>query len=119
MIKELIGFGRTYYISDSGEIFNEDMKRMKTSINEAGYEHVKLGPHRRQKLIGVHRAVAKTFIENPNNYPEVNHKDGNKMNNRVDNLEWCTCKENIQHAIRNGLFHRNQKAKARLMDDGR
>lgn len=51
----------------------------------------------------VHRLVAQCFIANPNDYPEVNHKDGNKENNSIDNLEWCTRSQNNKHAFETGL----------------
>lgn len=58
-----------------------------------------------KKNVRVHIQIAKTFIPNPDNLPQVNHKDGNKLNNRKDNLEWSTASGNIQHAIRNNLFN--------------
>lgn len=55
-------------------------------------------------MVLVHRIIAKTFIQNPNNYPIVNHKDGNGSNNCVDNLEWCNKEYNIKHAVYNDLL---------------
>ena len=57
----------------------------------------------KEKLFRVHRLVAMAFLPNPNNLPQVNHKDGNKQNNSVDNLEWCEQSDNMKHAYKNGL----------------
>lgn len=67
------------------------------------YYAVKLYKNKSKKNIPIHKLVAKTFIENPENKPCVNHKDGNKLNNNVENLEWCTHSENTKHAYNMGL----------------
>lgn len=64
---------------------------------------VKLNKNGKSKDFKVHRLVAKAFIPNPNNYKVINHKDGNPLNNKVENLEWCTQKMNIKHALENEL----------------
>lgn len=71
--------------------------------NHKGYLVAKLSKENHSKRISIHRLVAKTFIPNPENKPQVNHIDGDKTNNRVDNLEWVTGAENIQHAYKTGL----------------
>jgi len=79
-----------------------------THINKFGYRRIKLTVREnsvyRQKSYVIHRLVAMVFIPNPKNKPQVNHIDGNKLNNNVSNLEWCTAKENIRHAFRTGLY---------------
>ena len=69
-----------------------------------GYDFVCLRKNDRDKNFSVHRLVAEAFIPNPNNLPEVNHIDGNKQNNFVDNLEWCTRSDNLKHASNIGLI---------------
>ena len=69
------------------------------------YAVVSLYKNKRKKNFYVHRLVAETFIDNPKNLPIVNHKDFNKKNNCVENLEWVTQKENVHHAFENGVVH--------------
>lgn len=95
-----------YTLFEDGTIFNEDNgKWIKgTSITKTNrYVKVHLGADHCSKFIPLHRLVAQAFIPNPNNYPQVNHKDGNRYNNSVGNLEWCTAKQNIRHCWGNGL----------------
>lgn len=73
------------------------------------YLCISLFRENKRKRFSVHRLVAKAFIPNPDNKSQVNHIDGNKLNNHVSNLEWITHLENIHHAIRNGLIKRNGK----------
>ncbi|MEI4618393.1 HNH endonuclease, partial [Bacillus cereus] len=68
-----------------------------------GYYRVELNHKGKRLRFYSHRLVAKTFINNIDNKPEVNHIDGDKLNNHVSNLEWCTGEENMRHAIDNGL----------------
>jgi hypothetical protein len=97
-------YGDRYEVSNTGIIRNKDTKKvMKPHKDGKGYLRVSLSKNNIQATIKVHRAVAIAFIENPDNLPQVNHKDTNKENNTVWNLEWITNYENMQHAIRNGL----------------
>lgn len=76
---------------------------MKTRKNRGGYEYVILRCKNKNKTITIHRLVLMSFIENKHNHPYINHKNGIKTDNNIDNLEWCTAKENVQHAIKLGL----------------
>jgi hypothetical protein len=78
-------------------------KRLIGQINRYGYPTVTVMVNGLQKNMVVHRLIAKAFIPNPNNLEQVNHKDGNKLNNSVNNLEWVSKSDNVKHAFRIGL----------------
>ena len=104
------GYDNSYQISSYGRVkslkFSKE-KYLKPKQNRGGYLEVLLYKNNKGKLYRIHRLVAEAFIQNTYNYPEVNHKDGNKLNNCVSNLEWCTSSENNKHAYSIGL--KNQK----------
>ena len=90
-----------YEVSNLGKIRNTKTKRIrKTTINNKGYEKFIIYINEKPKSFYVHRVVANNFIENLNNYLEVNHKDENKLNNSVDNLEWCDGCYNLHYGTR-------------------
>lgn len=96
------------YKSKDGKVFYVDGKTLKKHDDTRGYDRVQLGKHKKER---VHRIVANAFIPNPMNLSEVNHKDGNKKNNNVENLEWISHKGNVLHAVETGLFgDRSKKA---------
>ena len=76
---------------------------LKQNIGTTGYYSVNLSKNGKTRYIRVHTILAKVFIPNPNDYPCINHIDGNKLNNNLDNLEWCTYSHNNSEAYRIGL----------------
>lgn len=108
-----------YYISQKGRVFNSKSKKLlKGGLTKSGYPRVSLN-NSSIKTIEVHRLVALNFVDNVEDNSQVNHIDGNKENNHYFNLEWVTPKENITHAIENGLntHKRNQSSRAKLLEN--
>lgn len=102
-------FDCKYKISNLGRIINSKTnKELKCNINKNGYRYVQLSTNGKRRTYRIHRLVADTFLENPYNLPYVNHKDGNKLNNNVDNLEWISARDNNIHARENGLIKDNK-----------
>ncbi len=96
-------FYKHYSINSQGQVRNDTNNViLKTWKDNKGYEVIRLGKEK-GSYFKIHRLVASSFIPNPNNLPQVNHKDGNKMNNSINNLEWCTQSYNIRHADAIGL----------------
>ncbi|QIW89920.1 HNH endonuclease [Bacillus phage Izhevsk] len=112
-LKGIVENGDSYEVSNLGNVRSIDRldsrgcnrkgKLMKPKTSKKGYIEVTLTKNNKGKTYKMHRLVALAFIPNIENKPEVNHKDGNKGNNKMGNLEWSTPLENISHAIKNGL----------------
>ena len=116
--KDIKGYKEFYQISNFGKV--KSLKRIIYKINgqkqhrkerilkmlfdKDGYKFVVLFKNNTRKHSSIHRLIANHFIPNINNLPEVNHKNGNKANNKVSNLEWCTEKFNSKHAHDIGLY---------------
>lgn len=92
-----------YLVSDKGNVFSVKSQKLLSPRPTNGYCKVTLYKDGFPKCFSVHRLVAEAFIENEEGKPQVNHIDGNKCNNCVDNLEWATASENQLHAVRTGL----------------
>jgi len=121
MWKEIPNTDGLYFANEKGEIkstsreryynakgikgcYKRNGKILKQPINNHGYPCVTIKYRNgSQKVIQVHQLIARTFLPNPENKPQINHIDGNKQNNNVSNLEWCTASENLKHAFRTGL----------------
>ena len=116
--RDIENYESLYQVSNLGNIRSKDRvvkcwynntktmsgKIIKPILLRDGYLYVHLYKNTKRKDYAIHRIVANAFIENPKHKEEVNHKDGNKQNNSVDNLEWVTPKENMQHAHKTGLI---------------
>lgn len=101
--KQITGYEDLYEVSNLGRVRSVRGRLLSQNKDPSGYMKINLSRFGTHKLNRIHRLVAAHFISNPLNKVSVNHKDGNKLNNHVDNLEWNTWKENSDHAIRTGL----------------
>ena len=128
--KDIVGYEGSYQVSNFGNVKSLDRKGLfgtqnviyksrilKQKILNMGYYSVNLSKKSKVKTYTVHRLVGKAFIDNPKNKATINHIDGDKLNNRVDNLEWCTMNENFEHAYKIGLTKYNQSARKVMMLD--
>ena len=127
--KDIEGFENLYQVSNLGRVksLSHIVEKSDGSIQTykekvlhlgsmtSGYNFAGLTKNKICKNYSVHRLVAKTFIPNPNNYKDVNHKDGNKKNNRIDNLEWCSRSYNLKHALDIGLVKNQCKICRRVI----
>jgi hypothetical protein len=103
---EIPDYKELYYIEPNGDVYSQDRidtnnrfrkgRKIKPSVYKDGYYYVGLWKNGTQKFLKVHRLVALTYIPNLNNHPCVNHKDCNRQNNNLNNLEWCTNMYNSQ-----------------------
>ena len=106
-----------YDVKENGEIWSISHNRpLCVHKCKKGYCRVNLKAEGGTRL--VHRLVAKKFIPNPDNLPQVNHKDGDKSNNQASNLEWVTGKQNVDHSVTTGLIKRGyDRPNSKLTDD--
>lgn len=100
-----------YFVSKMGAVYSKTTRRLLKPSTREGYLRVELISD--EKIVSkksVHRLVGEAFIQNNDSMrDQINHKNGIKTDNNVENLEWCTVQENVQHAVDTGLFHKNKK----------
>lgn len=123
--KDVKGYEGLYQVSNAGRVRAfKSQAILKEQVDHRNRKKIMLHDKGKRKNCSVHRLVALAFIENPENYPEINHKDGNTWNNRVENLEWCNHSYNAKHAYHTGLLRtirgRNEKSKKPIIrSDGK
>lgn len=108
----------TWMTTKGGGLRKSSSRILKPLSDFDGYYFVTLCKEGRQKHCRIHRLVAEAFLDNPEEWPQVNHVDGNKSNNRVENLEWCTAKENISHSIQTNLRRPSKGVEVECVETG-
>ena len=109
-IKDVTGFEGRFMITDFGRLFSingrwKGVKLMQPAVGKKeGYYITNLRMKPKNRHVRIHQLVGEHFVDNPDNKPQLNHDDGNKLNNHYSNLKWCTIAENIEHAVRTGLI---------------
>lgn len=110
--KDIKGYESLYQISNKGNIFSKRKnKNLAKTDNGKGYKLVSFHTKGKRKNFYVHRLVAEAFIENPNNFKTINHKDFDRSNNEVTNLEWCTQLHNVRYSVPN-MCHRKASTRS-------
>ena len=115
-LREIVGF-EDYLVSKDGQVFSKRNPNKPLCIwkDNTGYMQVNIRKDKKKYYKRVHRLVAEAFISNPENLPMVNHKDGNKTNNNVDNLEWCTNSQNTQDGYNKGYYKSTYKVSVKAI----
>lgn len=113
-LRPIKNYENEYRISNLGNVYSiktGKLKIRKLNLVDGRYYMVTFFGKDRCKSVFVHRLVAEAFISNPENLPQVNHKDGNKRNNNAENLEWITQSDNLKYAYNNGFVNSNKRLK--------
>lgn len=106
MSKEIKGFEGLYTIDESGNVFSIRKKKyISPFYNKNGYMMISLVKDKKKSNMTIHRLLAEAFIDNKEKFPCINHIDGNKLNNNLSNLEWCTQSHNMKEAYKLGLLN--------------
>ena len=109
-MKDVIGYEGLYAVTSCGKVWGYKSKKfLKPVADKDGYLRVCLCKNSQKKLCGIHRLVAETYIPNLDNLPQINHKDENKANNCLQNLEWCDAKYNNNYGTRTDRMASNRK----------
>lgn len=107
--KEIKGSDGRYLISNQGRVFGVQRNKLRTiGLDKDGYQVVSFKVNNKMKMCKVHRLVAEAFIPNPDNLPQVNHKNEIKSDNNVSNLEWCSASYNTNYGTRNDRVRKKE-----------